>query len=55
MATPEELIEALRAVSDAVPDATLVRNRVGNLAVLDGEGVYRGWVDLVHASWEADV
>lgn len=44
--TPADLAAAVRQLADARPGVRLVRNQVGNLAILDG-GVYVGYLDLV--------
>lgn len=39
------MIGALRRLRKVCPSAVLVKNSIGNLAVLDGRGVYIGWID----------
>ncbi len=52
--TPEQFLAAATEVAQRFPDAVLVRNQVGNLAIMSSAGEYVGWVDLscgdVHAS-----
>lgn len=43
--TPQELLAAAQRVVDEAPNAALVKNEVGNLAIVD-EGTFIGWVDL---------
>lgn len=43
--TPQELLTAAQQLVAEIPNATLVKNEVGNLAIID-EGAYLGWVDL---------
>lgn len=43
--TPQELLAAAQQLVAEVPNAALVKNEVGNLAIID-EGAYIGWVDL---------
>jgi hypothetical protein len=43
--TPQELLVAAQQLVAEVPNATLVKNEVGNLAIIDG-GACIGWVDL---------
>jgi hypothetical protein len=40
------LLSAAQAVAELVPDAELVKNQVGNLAILARDGDYLGWIDL---------
>ena len=43
--TPAQLLAGAQAVADRAPDAVLVKNQVGNLAIVrDGENI--GWLDL---------
>jgi hypothetical protein len=43
--TPAQLLAGAQAVADRAPDAVLVKNQVGNLAIVrDGEMI--GWLDL---------
>jgi hypothetical protein len=44
--TSTVFLEAARRVVRLFPEGLLVRNRVGNLSVLDTDGEYVGWVDL---------
>lgn len=44
--TPQQLREIADAVIERFPDATLEKNQVGNLSVLDSDGAYVGWIDL---------
>ncbi|HEY9413626.1 MAG TPA: hypothetical protein VIQ30_02600 [Pseudonocardia sp.] len=43
--TPQELLAAAQRLVAEVPNASLVKNEVGNLAIIDGDA-YIGWVDL---------
>src|SRR5262245_35158849 len=43
--TPDELIDACQRVLELSPDAVLVKNAVGNLAVMV-DGVMVAWIDL---------
>lgn len=43
--TPQQLLEAAELLVERMPDAQLVKNDVGNLAVMDGD-TYAGWIDL---------
>lgn len=44
--TPQRLVEIAQEVAARTPDAELVKNGVGNLAILDSEGEFIGWIDL---------
>lgn len=45
--TPEQFLETAREVVEKFgPRVRLHKNAVGNLAVLDEDGTYIGWVDL---------
>ena len=45
--TPQELLAAAQNVVERMPDAHLVKNQVGNLAILDAAGEFQhGYVDL---------
>ena len=46
--TPAQLLEAAQAVHAQHPDGTLLKNGVGNISVLDSEGRYCGYIDLVN-------
>jgi hypothetical protein len=43
--TPAQLLAGAQAVMDRAPDAVLVKNDVGNLAIMQG-GQMTGWLDL---------
>jgi hypothetical protein len=43
--TPAQLLAGAQAVADRAPDAELVKNDVGNLAIVRG-GEMIGWLDL---------
>lgn len=43
--TPEQLVRAGIRILQEYPDAQIVRNRVGNLSVMDGAR-YAGYVDV---------
>jgi hypothetical protein len=43
--TPAQLLEGAREVAERFPDAELVKNRVGNLAIMTGVR-YAGFLDL---------
>lgn len=51
--TTNQLLNAAREVARRFPDAYLVKNSVGNLAVFVG-GEYHGYVDLATGEVEAD-
>jgi hypothetical protein len=40
------LVEVLNALIRIYPDARLVRNGIGNLAIIDLEEHFIGWIDL---------
>ncbi len=44
--TVEQLMQALREVADTFPDIRLVKNPVGNLAIVSADRHYLGYVDL---------
>lgn len=44
--TPQDLLRAAQEVADRTPDARLVKNEVGNLAIMDAEMGFVGWIDL---------
>jgi hypothetical protein len=44
--TPPQLLSAAQTVIDRAPDAELVKNEVGNLAIVSTAGEYLGFVDL---------
>lgn len=52
--TPALLLQAAQEITRLRPESTLVKNEVGNLAVVDG-GEYVGFIDLrtgeVDLSW----
>jgi hypothetical protein len=53
--TPAQLLAGAREVAERAPDAVLVKNQVGNLAIVrDGE--YLGYLDLRYgvAEWDGD-
>jgi len=41
-----EFLAAAQEVHNPMPDAELVKNQVGNLAIVAPDGGYVGWVDL---------
>lgn len=43
--TPQQLARLALELDQRIPDATLSKNHVGNLAVMS-EGAYLGWIDL---------
>ena len=43
--TPAQLLAGAQAVMDRAPDAELVKNDVGNLAIMQ-DGLMAGWLDL---------
>lgn len=49
--TSQELLAAAQRLVDEMPNAALVKNEVGNLAIVN-EGTYVGWVDLRTAEVE---
>jgi len=51
--TPAQLLEGAQALMDRFPTAELVKNQVGNLAVMV-EGEYVGYLDLRYGTLEAD-
>jgi hypothetical protein len=53
--TAAQLLAGAREVAERAPDALLVKNRVGNLAIVQGS-VMTGWLDLRNgiAHWIAD-
>lgn len=44
--TPQQLLAAAQTVVERAPDAELVKNKVGNLAIVNTDGNYIGWVNL---------
>jgi hypothetical protein len=62
--SPARLIEAATEIIARRPNATLMKNGVGNFAIIDADdaddadGYYVGWLDLltgeVHWEWEDD-
>lgn len=42
----QEFLAAAKSVAELMPDAELVKNQTGNLAILAPDGDYLGWVDL---------
>jgi hypothetical protein len=44
--TPQQFLNAAEYVAEHMPDAVLVKNQVGNLAIVDVEDFQLGWVDL---------
>lgn len=44
--TPQQFLAAAQAVIERAPQARLVKNQVGNLAIVTAEGDYVGHVDL---------
>jgi hypothetical protein len=51
--TPAQLLEGARVVAARFPDAELVKNKVGNLAIMVG-GEYVGYLDLRTGEVDAD-
>ena len=53
--TPAQLLAGAQAVAERTPDAVLVKNQVGNLAIYRGDE-FIGWLDLRDgtAHWDAD-
>lgn len=49
--TPAEFLQAAQAVVERFPNAELVKNEVGNLAVFV-DGQYVAWVDLRYGELE---
>lgn len=43
--TPAQLLAGAQAVAERWPDAVLVKNEVGNLAIVSG-GEFAGYLDL---------
>ena len=43
--TPAQLLAGAQAIADRAPDAELVKNEVGNLAIVR-DGMMIGWLDL---------
>lgn len=43
----EELPAQLYAFAEQVPNASVIRNEVGNLAVLDARGACVGYIDVL--------
>ena len=43
--TPAQLLAGATAIAARLPGAELIKNEVGNLAIMDG-GVYAGYLDL---------
>ena len=44
--TPQQLLAAAQTLVERVPDAELVKNKVGNLSIVNSDGDYLGWVNL---------
>lgn len=44
--SPEQLLSAAVELGERFPGCELVKNKVGNLAILV-DGTYVGWIDLV--------
>lgn len=44
--TPHELLVIAQEIVEREPNAQLVKNAVGNLAILDAEEGFIGWADL---------
>lgn len=44
--TTDQFLEAAEEVMDRMPGATLVKNQVGNLTIMDLHGDMAGWVNL---------
>jgi hypothetical protein len=42
-----ELLAAAQTLVERAPDAQLATRGVGSLTLLNGDGVYIGWLDLV--------
>lgn len=42
----ERIVTDLRAVAERVPGAFVIRNHVGNLAIIRADGIYAGYVDV---------
>lgn len=55
--TPLTLARIAEAVAERMPLATLVKNAVGNIAIVDPNGMYAGYIDLAAgaAVWFEDV
>jgi len=54
--TPAQLLAGAQEVAGRAPDAVLVKNQVGNLAIVrDGEMI--GWLDLRYGTvhWDTDM
>lgn len=52
--TPAQLLAGAQEIAGRAPDAVLVKNDVGNLAIVrDGE--YAGWLDLRYGTVHWDV
>jgi hypothetical protein len=43
---PSDLLPAVHRLAYERPDVELVKNEVGNLAVMDRDGTYIGYLDL---------
>jgi hypothetical protein len=54
--TPAQLLAGAQAVMDRAPDAELVKNALGNLAIMQ-DGQMTGWLDLRYgtAHFQADM
>lgn len=44
----QDLIAKLEEVLEIIPEARTARNKVGSLAIIDGEDHFVGWIDLVN-------
>ena len=44
--TPQQFLSAVQQVIERAPEAELVKNRVGNLSIINADQDYIGWVDL---------
>jgi hypothetical protein len=49
----EGLPAKMRDVAIRFPGARVVRNQVGNLAILSADGEYVGWIDVLMGEVEA--
>jgi hypothetical protein len=47
-----QLPAAMRALAEQYPGAQVVRNAIGNLAILTAGGEYVGWVDVLAGTVE---
>ncbi len=55
--TLEQMESAIGYIRARFPRATLVRNLVGNLAILNEKNEFVGWIDISDGQvyWEGDV